>query len=91
MTDTPSGAGPCVRGWAKGVLVWDDIRTAHWMASPPSFPSSPSHTQQHQPTIFFINMSYESTTDFHDFITGLGREGPYSSNKENSGKDLLFG
>jgi len=49
-------------------------------------------------------MSYESATDFHNFITGSGHEGLYLSNKENvlhlrgepqgqgerPGKDIVF-
>jgi len=81
----PSGAGPCVRGWAKGVPDRDDIRSAHWTTTP----IIPIHHQP-QPTTPTNHplsaMSYEHVADFQDFITGAGREGSYSSNKKNSGR-----
>jgi len=89
MTDTPSGAGPCVRGWAKGVPDRDDIRSAHWTVTP----IIPIHHQPHptttnQPTILF--MSFDNVTDFQDFM-GAGREGVYSSDKENNkGRIVAF-
>jgi len=86
MTDTPNGAGLCVGGWVKGVPDWDDIRTAHWTASPPSFPSSPNH--HHQPTTNYP-MSFENVVDFQTFFDG-GCEGSYSSNKENKGQIVAF-
>jgi len=77
MTDAPGGAGPCVRGWAKGVPDGDDIRSAHWMVTP-IIPIITSHHYLHQPT-----MSFENVADFNSFFDG-GREGSLSSNKENS-------
>ena len=83
MTDMPSGAGPCIRGWAKGVLVWDDIRRAHWTVTP----IIPIHHQP-QPTTPtnhpLSTMSYKHVANFQDFLSGPGCEGLYSLNKENS-------
>jgi len=56
MTDTPGGAGPCVRGWVKGVLDRDDIRSAHWTVTP----IIPIH---HQPLPTTPTISYH-----HDIV-----------------------
>jgi len=88
MTDTPSGAGLCMGGWAKGVLDRDDIRSAHWTVTP----IIPIHHQPlpTTPTILYHhNMSYENVADFQDFM-GVGREGSYSFNKENNGWIVAF-
>jgi len=39
--------------------------------------------------LFYHNMSYENVADFQDFM-GAGREGSYSSNKENNGWIVAF-
>jgi len=88
MTDAPGGAGPCVRGWAKGVPDRDDIRSAHWTVTP----IIPIHHQPPPPLptiLFHHNMSYENVADFQEFMDA-GREGSYSSNKENNGRIVTF-
>jgi len=83
MTDTPSGAGPCVRGWAKDVPDWGDIRSAHWTTTP----IIPIHHQLHPTTPInhpLVQMSFEDVANFQDFHSGPGHEGLYSSNKENT-------
>ena len=86
MTDTLSGAGPCVGGWVKGVLDRDDIRSAHGTATP----IIPIHHQPlPTPPTPHTNMSNESVTDFQNFFAG-GHEGSYSSNKENQGQIVAF-
>jgi len=88
MTDAPGGAGPCVGGWVKGVPDRDNIRSAHWTVTP----IIPIHHQPlpTTPTILYHhNMSYEQVADFQDFM-GAGREGSYSSNKENNGRIVAF-
>jgi len=79
----PSGAGLCVRGWAKGVPGRVDIRSAHWTTTP----IIPIHHQPQPatPTNYPLSaMSFEHVTNFQDFIAGVGHEGSYSLNKENS-------
>ena len=60
---------------------WEDIRTAHWTASPPSTsPSTKSsyyHHYYHRPT-----MSDGYCADFSS-IFDQGREGPYQSPKKD--------
>jgi len=88
MTDAPGGAGPCVRGWAKGVPDRDDIRSAHWTVTP----IIPIHRQPPLllPAILsHHNMSYENVADFQEFMDA-GREGSYSSNKENNCRIVAF-
>ena len=82
MTDTPSGAGPCVRGWAKGVPDRDDIRSAHWTVTPiiPIHHQPPPTTPTNYP---LSAMSFKHVTDFQEFLTGAGCEGLYLLNKEN--------
>jgi len=77
-----------VGGWVKGVPDRDNIRSAHWTVTP----IIPIHHQPlpTTPTIFYHhNMSYENVADFQDFM-GAGREGSYSSNKENNGQIVAF-
>jgi len=55
-------------------------------------PIIPIHHQPPPPLptiLFHHNMSYENVADFQDFM-GVGREGSYSSNKENNGRIVAF-
>jgi len=77
-----------MRGWVKGVPDRDDIRSAHWTVTP----IIPIHHQPLPTTptlLYYHHMSYENVADFQDFM-GAGREGSYSSNKENNGRIVVF-
>jgi len=55
-------------------------------------PIIPIHHQPPPPLpiiLFHHNMSYENVADFQDFMN-VGREGSYSSNKENNGQIVTF-